>query len=155
MSSTRGRVLIDTNVLAYRYDRGCPEKAAQAGRALRVLLESGRGVISTQVVCELYQVLVGRMSDRVPRGAALEAVALHADVWPMLGVTPGIAKEAVVSAARDGLSIWDAQLLATAREHGVATVLTEDLDERRDYGGVRALNPFVLEFAVAVLGYGS
>ncbi len=151
MSSTTGKVLIDTNVLAYRYDRRAPDKAAQAGRVLRALMASGRGAISTQVACELYQVLVHKMRDRVPREAAIEAVALHADAWPMLGVAPDIAKEAIVAAVRDGVGIWDAQLLATARWHGIATVLSEDLDEERDYLGVRVRNPFAPGFDLGEL----
>lgn len=151
MISTTRRILIDTNVLAYRFDRAAPEKAERARQVLDVLFREDAGAISTQVVCELYQVLVHKMCDRISHAAALEAVALAADTWPVVGVTPAIARGAVVAAVRDGLSIWDAQLLETARANGLTFVLTEDLQDGREYGGVKVIDPFVPAFDPGLL----
>ena len=43
---------------------------------------------------------------------------------------------------RFGISYWDAAVIEAARRLGCDTVLTEDLSDGQDYGGVRAVNPF-------------
>ena len=40
------------------------------------------------------------------------------------------------------ISYWDAAVVEAARALGCASVLTEDLADGRDYGGVRIENPF-------------
>jgi predicted nucleic acid-binding protein len=44
--------------------------------------------------------------------------------------------------ARWKISLWDALILAAARASGASELVTEDLNQGRDYGGVRAINPF-------------
>jgi predicted nucleic acid-binding protein len=39
-------------------------------------------------------------------------------------------------------SLWDALIIAAARESGATTLISEDLNHGQDYGGVRVLNPF-------------
>jgi predicted nucleic acid-binding protein len=39
------------------------------------------------------------------------------------------------------LSIWDALIVAAARQSGVSTLWSEDLNEGQEYGGVRIVNP--------------
>lgn len=146
------RVLIDTNVLAYRYDRAEAEKSAKASEVCEALAHSGTGTITTQVVCELFNVLTGKMSDRLPRDLAIQAVALEYDAWPILGVDAPIVAQAVTIAAKTGLSIWDSQLLATAEGCGIEIVLSEDLSAGAQYGAVRVVNPFDGDFTPTDLG---
>jgi predicted nucleic acid-binding protein len=40
------------------------------------------------------------------------------------------------------ISHWDAAILEAARALGCAVVLSEDLNDGRDYAGVRVENPF-------------
>ena len=46
------------------------------------------------------------------------------------------------TAARYRLSCWDAAIIEAARALGCETVLSEDLTDGRDYGGVIVENPF-------------
>lgn len=144
-------ILIDTNVLAYCYDSMEPDKALRAAAVCDQIARRDSGTISTQVVCELYNVLAVRMRDRVPAESVTEALSWELSTWRLVGVTPEAALAAVEQAARDGLSIWDAQLLATARYYRIPTVLSEGFAHRRDYDGVTVLNPFAEDFDVAGL----
>ena len=40
------------------------------------------------------------------------------------------------------LSYWDAAIIEASRALGCAEVLSEDLGDGQDYGGVRVINPF-------------
>lgn len=41
------------------------------------------------------------------------------------------------------LAYWDAAVVAGAHRLGAAVLVSEDYSHGQDYGGVRALNPFV------------
>jgi predicted nucleic acid-binding protein len=55
--------------------------------------------------------------------------------------------ELVLAAAATGvrfqISYWDAAIIEAARCADCETVLSEDLNDGQDYGGVRVLNPFL------------
>lgn len=43
---------------------------------------------------------------------------------------------------RIGISYWDAAIIEAGRTLGCSVVLSEDLDTRTDYDGLRVENPF-------------
>ena len=51
-------------------------------------------------------------------------------------------RSAVETAARYRISYWDAAIIEAARTAGCRTVLSEEIADGSDYGGVRARNPF-------------
>ena len=51
-------------------------------------------------------------------------------------------RAALQTAARFGVSYWDAAIIEAARSLGCGTLLTEDLGDGTDYGGVLVVNPF-------------
>ena len=44
---------------------------------------------------------------------------------------------------RYGIAYWDAAVIAGARRLGASVLVTEDLSDGQNYGGVRVVNPFV------------
>ena len=57
-------------------------------------------------------------------------------------MTLDLMENALAARARWGISYWDAAILAAARAAGCTEVLSEDLNEGQDYGGVIVVNPF-------------
>ena len=51
--------------------------------------------------------------------------------------------DAVDIADRFQISYFDAQIVAAAKRMQCKTIYTEDLSSGQDYGGVKALNPFL------------
>ena len=43
---------------------------------------------------------------------------------------------------RFGISYWDAAIIEAARSLGCSELLTEDLQDRQDFAGINAVNPF-------------
>lgn len=62
--------------------------------------------------------------------------------YPVQDLTLPIVRAAFVTRTRWGLSYWDAAILEAARSSGCDVVLSEDLSDQQDYGGIRVENPF-------------
>jgi predicted nucleic acid-binding protein len=132
---------VDTNVLAYAHDRSETAKQPVAAALLDRLWRDRAGVISTQVLQELYVVVTRRFDPPMPRGTARELVVLYAS-WPVVQVDLALVLAASELEERHTLSFWDGLIVEAARRAGAARLVTEDLQAGRTLGGVRVENPF-------------
>jgi predicted nucleic acid-binding protein len=135
-----GSTFFDTNVLVYAEDQDEPGKRAIA---LKLLADHGTSddiVLSAQVLNEFY-VTVRRMKRPLDAARALGALEQLA-TFPVVPVTADLVVAAATSSERYRISHWDALILETARAAGCTVVLSEDLNDRQDYDGVRVENPF-------------
>jgi predicted nucleic acid-binding protein len=57
-------------------------------------------------------------------------------------ITGAIMMAALDARQRFQLSYWDASIIEAARALGCTQVLSEDLNDGQDYGGVQVTNPF-------------
>ena len=131
---------VDTNVLLYAVSTE-PGEAAKAEIA-RALLESTDLALSVQVLQEFY-VQATRTSRR--HRLSHEQASLLVEAWlrfPVQDTTVPIMQAAASTAHHSRISYWDAAVIEAARALGCATVLSEDLADGRDYGGVHVENPF-------------
>lgn len=62
--------------------------------------------------------------------------------FPVQETTVGVMVAALGTRQRFGISYWDAAIIEACRMPGCSVVLSEDLDARTDYDGVRVENPF-------------
>ena len=137
-----GRVLVDTNVLAYSYDAEAGAKHSLAVAIVAQLAQSGRLVLSVQVLNELVAFLFRRTKPAKSCKLAADIVSELtgvAEILPLRGQQTATALRGVEG---HGLSFWDALLWATALENGVKLILTEDFQHGRNLEGVRFVNPF-------------
>lgn len=138
-------VLIDTNVLVYRYDGRFPKKQQIASDLLRNSIRAGNARIPHQSIIEFVAATTrgnseGRLLDFVD--ACQEAEELMAQ-FPILYPNDTILRMALRGAAAYGLSWFDAHLWAYAEVHGITTILSEDFQHERMYGAVMVKNPFL------------
>jgi predicted nucleic acid-binding protein len=63
-------------------------------------------------------------------------------VFPVADITTGVVLSAMATRRRFRISYWDAAIIEAARSLGCEVVLSEDLGDGQDYGGVRVENPF-------------
>jgi len=141
-------VLVDTNILVYRFDARFPEKQEVATAVLR------RGIVE-QSVRVPHQAIIEFVAaaSRPIRGHSIlslsdalrEAEELLKQ-FPILFPNEAIVRLAVRGCAAYQLSWFDAHLWSYAEHYGLTEILTEDLQHDRMYGSVRAVNPFVGAF---------
>jgi predicted nucleic acid-binding protein len=131
---------VDTNVLLYAIstDPNETEKAAAA----RAILESADLALSVQVLQEFY---VQATRPTRPYPITHEQASLLVEAWlrfPVQDITVPIMLAAATTAQTCRISYWDAAVVEAARALGCAAVLTDELADGRDYGGVHVENPF-------------
>jgi predicted nucleic acid-binding protein len=130
----------DTNVLVYAIS-GDPAEQDKAKRANDILTERDLA-LSVQVLQEFYV-----QATRASRPDAIghrQAVLLIESFrrFPVQDITSGIMLAALDARQRFQLSYWDAAIIEAARALGCTHVLSEDLSDGQDYGGVQVINPF-------------
>ena len=135
-----GSAFFDTNVLVYAEDQDEPEKRAIALKLVADHMSSDDFVVSAQVLNEFY-VNVRRLKRPLDAARALRALE-QLTTFPVVPVTADLVVAAAVASETYQLSHWDALILETARAAGCTVVLSEDLNDAQDYGGVRVENPF-------------
>ena len=130
----------DTNVLLYAISRD-PAEQDKAKRANDIL--AGRDLaLSVQVLQEFYvQATRATRSDAISHRQAVLLIESFRR-FPVQDLTSGIVLAALDTCQRFQLSYWDAAIIEAARALGCTDVLSEDLADGQDYGGVRVTNPF-------------
>jgi predicted nucleic acid-binding protein len=132
---------VDTNVLAYAHDRSETAKQPVARALVEGLWRDRAGVLSTQVLQELYVVATRKLDPPMPRAVARELVVLYA-TWPVVQVDVPVVLAASELEERHTLSFWDALMVEAARRAGAIRLVTEDLQAGRSIRGVTVENPF-------------
>ena len=130
---------VDSNLPLYHVDPTDQEKRARATNWLDHLWMAGAGRLSWQVLHEFYWNAVRKM-----RLYAADAREIVEDLsqWRPVDTTLGLIQEAWrwVDAAQ--LTYWDALIVAAAQRCRARYLLSEDLQNGRNFGEVQILNPF-------------
>jgi predicted nucleic acid-binding protein len=130
----------DTNVLLYAISRD-PAEQDKAKRARDILAERDLA-LSVQVLQEFYvQATRASRPDPISHRQAVLLIESFRR-FQVQDLTSGIVLAALDARQRFQLSYWDAAIIEAARALGCTAVLSEDLGDGQDYGGVLVTNPF-------------
>jgi predicted nucleic acid-binding protein len=132
---------VDTNILVYALDEDQGERHHTARALVEELWNTERGVLSTQVLQELYVTLTRKLRRPMTRPRA-RAVIERYTAWPTHQVTPDDIVAASELEQRHTLAFWDALIVVSAQQIGANRILTEDMQHGRALGGVRVEKPF-------------
>jgi len=138
--------LIDTNILVYRYDPRFPVKQAVATDLLRQGIADNALFLPHQALIEFVAAVTRPLCEGGP--ALLTTQEAHREVeellmqFPVIYPTETTLRTALRGAALYRLSWFDAHLWSYADERGLDTLWSEDFEDGRMYGRVRARNPF-------------
>lgn len=138
--------LVDTNVLVYRFDGRFPEKQARARDLLRTGIADDSVRVPHQALLEFVAATTkplarGAPSLLTPEDARRETEEMLAQ-FDVLYPDEELVRTAIRGAATYGLSWFDAHLWAYAERFGLDTLWSEDFQNGRLYGRVRARDPF-------------
>jgi predicted nucleic acid-binding protein len=134
------RFFVDTNILVYAHDRSAGLKHKRARLVIEELWDSGRGVLSTQVLQELC-INVRRRTSRPLSVEETRRLVQDYLSWEIVVNTPTSVIQALDLEVRHKISFWDALILQAAESSGVAILYSEDLATGQRYGSVRVVNP--------------
>jgi predicted nucleic acid-binding protein len=135
------RIFVDTNVLVYAHDLDAEAKHATAQLVVSDLWRTGRAIISTQVLQDLYVTVTRKLTHRLNRTAAREIIDDFSK-WSIHSIDLADILQASELEELHQLSFWDALIVAAALRSGATRLITEDLQDGRRIEGMLIENPF-------------
>lgn len=143
-------IALDTNILVYAAGRNDPRGRDGAARALLDTIAPLPTLVPLQVLGEFLNVCRRKQIATVTAGIAL------VDIWMERYDCPATQPADLTAAAdvsgRHNLQFFDALILAVARRAGANVLLSEDMQDGAEIGGVRIVDPFAAANAVWLAG---
>jgi len=134
---------VDTNIFIYAYDLSAPEKNKVAKKLVANLWESGLGVISIQVLQELYVNLTRKLPNPVSWEQAAQIVT-DLGYWHLHRPNIIDLQKALTIEKEHNISFWDAMIVSSALQMDCKILWTEDLNSGQSIADLVVLNPFTL-----------
>ena len=135
---------VDTNVLVYAHDAGSGWKHDVARALVESLWRDRSGVLSTQVLHELYVNVRRKAARPLDRTAARSLIEDYLS-WEVVVNDGASVLKAIEFEERHHISFWDALIVQAAEAASVDVLYTEDLNHGQAYGNVEVVNPFLRE----------
>ena len=140
MKKMNRKIFLDTSIIVCANDSRDTEKQIRAIDVVSTAMESGGGVISSQVLMEYASVALQKL------GQSRDAVTRQLFILERLEVimvTGEIIRDALELMGAFSLSFWDGVIIASATRSRADILLTEDLTHGARYGMVQVQNPFL------------
>src|ERR1700732_1768203 len=137
------RFFLATNISAYTFDTKAPAKAKRATQLFRQAADTGKGIVSYQVVQEFFNVAFRRFPQ--PMHVAEAEQYLITVFRPLLAIqsSPALYVEAFRVTAKHRLSWYDSLIVAAALQAQCSRLYSEDLQHGRELEGLRTEHPFL------------
>lgn len=137
------RFFLDTNIFVYEVSGSVPAKQVIAARLVDEALESGKGIVSFQVVQEFFSVAFRRFTPPMSSSEAEQVLALT--FRPLLAIHSSyhLYEQALELTRRHSLSWYDSLIVAAAIESGCGVLYTEDIQHGQRFDNLRVQNPFL------------
>ena len=136
------RFTLDTNILVYSVDlRAGARRDSAAAIIDRAALRDC--TLTLQAVSEFFAAVTRK--EILPRSRAADLADALITLFPCVSASPLAVRTALALAARGRASYWDALLCATAAEAGCTAIVTEDLADGGQLGGLSIINPFTAD----------
>lgn len=140
-------VFVDTNILIHARDPRDPVKRSRAVEWLRMLWTEERGRTGVQVLNEYYDVLTRKFPTTIKREDVWDDVQFYLSSWNPQPIDSEVLDCAHEIEMRYRLSWWDCLIVAAAQVQDCVMLLSDDLPDGAEYGGVIVRSPFTLRIA--------
>ncbi|MBW6473528.1 MAG: PIN domain-containing protein [Anaerolineaceae bacterium] len=138
-----GRFFLDTNIFVYCFDDNEIEKKVRALSLIGEALQSGKGIISWQVVQEFLNVSTKKFVS--PLKAVDAKSYLQKVLFPLCAVFPNlnIYQNTIEIQEKTGYSFYDSMIVASALSQDCSVLYSEDLHNGMKIEDLQVINPFV------------
>ncbi|MDR2191276.1 MAG: PIN domain-containing protein [Endomicrobium sp.] len=130
------KTFIDTNILVYSVDFSSKEKQRIAKETLSKIAQP---IISTQVLQELYSVLIAKLK-LAPLNA--KKIIYTFKNFETVQIDFKLIEQAIDISILSQISFWDALIVAAADFADCSELISEDLADGQTIRGVSIKNPF-------------
>ncbi len=134
---------LDTNIFVYTFDSQSPAKKQRARELVGQVIQSGDGIISTQVIQEFLNVALRKFT--VPLSLADSKAYLRQVLFPLCHVYPDFSlyESCLDIQQRSGFAFYDSLIVAAAIAGGCQVLYSEDMQHGFMLAGVTIQNPFL------------
>ncbi len=139
---TKGKFFVDTNLLVYAYDSSAGKKWKTSLEVLSLLWTHRTGVISTQVIQELFVSLTQKVKNPIRPEMAKEIISDLVQ-WPLVVNDGKNILRAIDLQIKYHLSFWDSLILQAAITSKSEFLLSEDFQDGQVIESVAIVNPFL------------
>ena len=137
------KAFVDSNILIYAYDSTADRKHSKAVDLLQSLWKTRLGVLSVQVLQEVFVNVTRKIPKPLPAATARESVEAYR-LWVFAPTGAEAVLHAIDLQARLGFSFWDSLVLASALEANCELLYSEDMQHGQIIEGrLRIVNPFL------------
>lgn len=137
------RFFLDTNVLVYALTKSDLSKQAVAIQLLTDAIDSGKGMISFQIVQEFFNVAFRRFRPPLTLVEAEQFLAMPLRPLLVVHSSYSLYSQALRLARRHSISWYDSLIVAAALEAECRILYTEDLQHGQKFDNLRIQNPFL------------
>jgi len=132
-------ISLDANILIYSADMDAGSRYVTA-KEIMVAANRGNTALTEQSLFEFFHASTrkGKMSTSDAASVVRELTQNFSLLLPY----PTVINDTFALIARHNLSIWDARMLAVCAAYGCDHLLSEDMQDGAQYGGVTVVNPF-------------
>jgi predicted nucleic acid-binding protein len=113
ISMAENKSFVDTNIIVYAYDITAGEKHTTAKKVIMNLWRSGRGLVSTQIIQELYVTLTRKIPRPLKTAQANEIIE-DTLTWDLVVNDGESTLQAIALETQEKLSFWDALVIVGA-----------------------------------------
>lgn len=137
-----GKHFLDTNIFFYCFDNSDTNKKVRALTLIGEALQSGKGIISWQVIQEFLNVSTKKFVS--PLKAVDAKVYLQKVLFPMCVVFPNLSifQNSIELQDKTGYSFYDSLIIASALSQDCSILYSEDLHNGTEINGLKLVNPF-------------
>ena len=132
------KVFLDTNIFVYSLDQPDSTKRKKCRNLIKSLTDENNGVISTQVLQELYVAATAKLGAEP---LLVKDIIRSLERLETVVVSSMLIKEAIDCSLINRLSFWDALIVVTAESAHCEILWTEDLNHGQVIRGVLIENP--------------
>jgi predicted nucleic acid-binding protein len=136
------KYFIDTNVFVYSFNNNQQVKQARSKELIQGALQSGEGIISSQVVQEFLNVALRKFD--IPMQIEDARTYLRVILNPLCQVYPSLElyDSCMEIQAETKYSFYDSLILAAAVQGGCELLYSEDLQDGQEVHGLTIVNPY-------------
>ena len=138
-----GRFFLDTNIFVYSFDKSAVHKAASADALIDTGLDTGKGVISYQVVQEFFNVAYRRFPEPMQGGQAEQFLSTVLRPLWVVQSSPALYLRSLRILDRFRLQWYDSLIVAGALEAKCEVLYSEDFQNGQKFEDLEVRNPFL------------
>jgi len=135
------RLLIDSNVLVYAYDK-TSEKHETALKILERVMADESGVLSIQNLVEFARLVTEKLPKKISFEQARSIVLGLADSFEVVYYDPHAIARALAMCGSEKIHFFDALISATMEKEKIRIIITENEKDFKKIPWIEVVNPF-------------